>query len=131
MASFGKKSYKVYETLDPRLQDVVNLAIKIMDFSLLSGYRGKAEQDRYFKMGTSLKQFPESKHNRHPSIAVDLAPYPIDWTDTQRFYVLAGVMLACALVCKVKLRWGGDWDSDGDLQDQSFQDLGHFEIVED
>jgi len=30
----------------------------------------------------------------------------------------------------VDLRWGGDWDSDTEVRDNSFDDLVHFEIVE-
>jgi len=30
----------------------------------------------------------------------------------------------------VTLRWGGDWDRDTEVQDNSFDDLVHFEIVE-
>ena len=28
----------------------------------------------------------------------------------------------------VEIRWGGDWDGDFDLKDQTFMDLVHFEI---
>lgn len=31
----------------------------------------------------------------------------------------------------VTLRWGGDWDSDTEVNDNSFDDLVHFEIKED
>jgi peptidoglycan L-alanyl-D-glutamate endopeptidase CwlK len=32
----------------------------------------------------------------------------------------------------VKLRWGGNWDRDGEpVTDQDFQDLVHFELAED
>jgi len=60
---------------------------------------------------------------------MDIAPYPIDWKDLERFYVLAGVIMACAHEEGVKIRWGGDWDSDGDYHDSSFIDLPHFELV--
>jgi len=29
---------------------------------------------------------------------------------------------------KSRIRWGGDWDSDTDLKDNTFNDLPHFEI---
>jgi hypothetical protein len=31
---------------------------------------------------------------------------------------------------EVKLRWGGDWDSDKDTKDQNFNDLPHFELID-
>jgi peptidoglycan L-alanyl-D-glutamate endopeptidase CwlK len=61
--------------------------------------------------------------------AVDLAPYPIDWKNTKRFYHFAGIVLGVATEMGIRIRWGGDWDMDDDLDDQSFMDLVHFEIV--
>jgi hypothetical protein len=99
-----------------------------MDFTVLCGFRGKAEQERLYRLGMSKVTYPNSKHNTYPSRGVDIAPYPVDWDDAERFYMLAGVIKACAYIRKTKIRWGGDWDSDGDLHDQSFMDLGHFEL---
>jgi hypothetical protein len=28
----------------------------------------------------------------------------------------------------VDIRWGGDWDGDRSLEDQTFHDLPHFEV---
>ncbi len=41
----------------------------------------------------------------------------------------AGLVRGIAVSWGVKIRWGGDWDMDGDLKDNSFDDLVHFEIV--
>ena len=30
----------------------------------------------------------------------------------------------------IKIRWGGDWDSDNIMKDQTFNDLPHFEIID-
>jgi peptidoglycan L-alanyl-D-glutamate endopeptidase CwlK len=128
MPKFGNRSLKILGELDPRLESVLSKAIEMYDFSILSGYRLKEEQDNLFRNGLSKKKFPESRHNQWPSVAVDIAPYPVDWDDPERFYFLAGVIRACAHLCKTKIRWGGDWDSDDDLHDQSFMDLGHFEL---
>ena len=43
---------------------------------------------------------------------------------------MAGYIQATADKLGIKIRWGGDWDSDGDLDDQTFMDLGHFELVD-
>lgn len=29
-----------------------------------------------------------------------------------------------------RIRWGGDWDRDHDVKDQTFNDLVHFEVVD-
>lgn len=70
-------------------------------------------------------------HNKTPSLAVDVAPWPIDWNDKNRFYHFAGRVQGIAQMFNIKIRWGGDWDSDNDLKDQNFYDLPHFELVTD
>ena len=74
--------------------------------------------------------WPNSKHNSLPSVAVDIAPYPIDWEDTERFIQLSGAILQIAKQNGLDLRWGGDWNRDGRMTDESFRDLLHFEMVE-
>jgi len=74
------------------------------------------------------------QHNRKPSLAVDAVPYPInpDWNkDLEKICVFAGIVLAIAHRRGIKIRWGRDWDGDFDLNDQTFNDYCHFEIVED
>lgn len=77
-------------------------------------------------------------HNYEPSKAIDAAPYPIDWRSKEkvraRFYFMAGVVLAISEALfeagKIthKIRWGGDWDFDQDFEDQTFDDLPHYEL---
>ena len=71
-----------------------------------------------------------SKHNSFPSLAVDVAPYPINWSDKERFYFFAGYVKATADQMKIKIRWGGDWDGDTKVRDQTFMDLPHYELIE-
>jgi len=42
--------------------------------------------------------------------------------------MLAGVMLNAAQEMGIRVRWGGDWDGDGSTKDQTFHDLGHYEL---
>ena len=68
-------------------------------------------------------------------MATDVAPWfeekpHIRWLDTKSFYHFAGFVLGIAASMGFELRWGGDWDMDNDLHDQSFMDLVHFEIKE-
>ena len=38
-------------------------------------------------------------------------------------------MQQAAKFMNVSLRWGGDWDGDGDRTDQTFNDLMHWELI--
>jgi peptidoglycan LD-endopeptidase CwlK len=141
MFRYGGLSRARLGTADPELQRLFNAVMdkQIMDIAILQGHRGRAEQDSAFQEGASKVRWPNSRHNSVPSQAVDAAPYPIRWGDRAdpdrvkaigRFYMLAGVVLATAKELGIKVRWGGDWDMDGDIFDQDFDDLVHFERVE-
>ena len=47
-----------------------------------------------------------------------------------RFYFFGGFVLGLAVSLGIKIRWGGDWDSDREILDQNFDDLPHFEREE-
>lgn len=131
MPKFGEQSLKRLDTCDERIQKVLNEVIKHYDFMILEGTRTVEQQQQYYKEGKSKLDGinKKSKHQSYPSLAVDIAPYPIDWNDSKRFYYLAGLVIATANSMGIKLRWGGDWDSDGDFKDNTFNDLPHFELV--
>lgn len=129
MPRFSRTSIEALKTLDMRLQLVMNAAIKHVDFTILEGHRGKAEQDQAYRTGKSKVRWPNGKHNQFPSLAVDIAPYPIDWADTERFVYFAGFIMGAAAMLGVQLRWGGDWDRDTEVEDETFRDLGHFELM--
>ena len=85
--------------------------------------------------GTSIK----SKHNYLPSKAVDLYIFvlgkPSLTYDIPHLSLVAGIMIAGAAFLyeqgniQHKLRWGGNWDKDGEiLYDQEFDDLPHLEL---
>ena len=128
MPKFGNKSEKELSTCAEPLVEICRTAIQVYDFSVIYGYRNKEQQNELFENGMSKVIYPDSKHNIEPSRAVDLAPYPIDWKDIKRFYYLAGIIMSVAYLLDYKIRWGGDWDIDTDFNDQTFFDLGHFEI---
>ena len=90
------------------------------------------EQRRLFSEGKTKINGVErlSNHNHTPSRAVDIAPWPIDWSDMERFRFLGGVVLGVAGCRGLRIRWGGDWDGDGSFKDQNFNDLPHFELLE-
>jgi hypothetical protein len=129
MPSFSRRSIEALSTCDYRLIDVARRVIASYDFSVLVGHRSKDEQEEAFRTGNSTKHWPDSKHNSKPSLAFDLAPYPIDWKDEKRFHFLAGLIVQAGRDMGIRIRWGGDWDSDGDTTDQQLADLGHFEVT--
>lgn len=108
----------------------MNEVIKHYDIVILCGFRGKDEQEKAVAEGKSKVHFPNSKHNVTPSLAVDIAPYPIDWNDMKRWWHLAGYVKATAERLGIKIRQGADWDGDNDFKDQKFIDLPHVELAE-
>jgi peptidoglycan L-alanyl-D-glutamate endopeptidase CwlK len=128
MPSFSSSSQKALETAHPLLQEILQEAIKHIDFSVLEGWRSAERQDALWEQGLSKKKAGESRHNSWPAEAVDIAPYPIDWKDTERFVFLAGVVWLIGKQHGVEIRWGGDWDSDKMMKDENFRDYSHFEL---
>ena len=124
MFRFGKKSKERLKGVDARLVSVLNELIKIMDVTIIEGVRSSERQEELLKQGVSKVKY--SKHMEGK--AVDLAPYPIDWDDLERFYYMGGMIRGIGKELGINVRWGGDWDSDGNIRDQSFNDLVHVEI---
>ena len=85
MPKFSKISEERLLTCHPDIVAVCRELIKQMDVSVLCGRRTKEEQEAAYKAGRSFAHYPQSAHNRVPSHAVDLAPYPIDWNNLARF----------------------------------------------
>ena len=125
MPVLSKTSLGRLEGVDYRLQDLCHKLISYWDFSVVYGLRTESEQAKLVAQG--LSKTMNSKHLTGK--AVDLAPYPIDWNDTKRFYYFAGLVMGVASEMGIKLRWGGNWDMDYDLNDNNFMDLVHFELI--
>ena len=130
MPKFSKTSLLRLSTCDQRLQKICHEVIKKVDFSVLCGHRTKEDQDLAYARGFSKLRYPRSKHNKLPSLAVDLAPWPINWNNIQRFIDLAEVFMAEAKRQKIKIRWGADWNRNGTWKDEKFRDWPHFELDE-
>lgn len=133
MYTFSKRSREQLNTCHPKLVQVLEAAIKKIDFSVIEGHRGEAEQNRAFAEGRSRLRWPNSKHNKMPSEAVDIWPYPFKpeyWNQIEVWENLAKVVLECAEELGIKIRWGGDWNQNGDWRDEKFIDGPHFELME-
>lgn len=132
MYRFGKNSLNRIDTLHPDMARVLHraMSMQIMDFSVLETLRTFERQQRLVRTGASKTL--NSKHLKQSdgySHAFDVAPYPIDWQDTGRFYILNGIIRAAAVIEGVNIRTGADWDSDGLIKDHTFVDLPHCEMV--
>ena len=128
MAKFGKKSLEKLNSCDKRLQVIFHEVIKTVDCSVLEGHRHQARQDALYEEGKTKVKYPSGRHNALPSLAVDVAPYPIDWSDRERFTLFAGFVLGVAKGMGIDLRWGGDWNMNFEVNDNRFDDFPHFEL---
>lgn len=126
---YSKKSQSKLAQCHPLLQKVFNRVLEFTDHTIITGLRSKEEQNRLFAEGKSQLKYPAGKHNSLPSLAVDAAPYPIDWNDRERATLFAGFVLGIAAEMGIKLRWGGDWNRNFKTADNNFDDLWHFELV--
>lgn len=134
MPKFSKASEIQLASCDPRLQRVLRRAILDFDFVVVEGYRNREAQNKAFREGNSKLPWPKGNHNRFPSLAADLAPYPIDWSEGEkphlRFAFMMGVIWAAAKAEGVKIRFGMDWNRNLDMRDENFLDYGHVELDE-
>jgi len=131
MPYFSNRSMQKLFTCDERLQRIAIEVIKYLDITITDGHRSREDQERAYHAGLSKLQYPKSKHNKVPSLAMDCVPYPINYDQPEAFYYMAGYIQAVANKMDIPIRWGGDWDKDHDFYDQHFIDLPHFELIDD
>ncbi len=147
MYKFGKKSQKQLMTCHEDIQAILFEVIRTYDFSVLEGIRTAERQQFLFADGkTTLDGInKKSKHQDRGdgvSYAVDIMPYKKGTNafsgkdkDKKRFYFLMGIvkgvadMLLDRGTITHKVRFGLDWDGDHRFDDQSFDDLPHFELI--
>ena len=136
MPKFSQSSFSKLSTCHPDLQALFYEVIKTFDCVVLEGYRTQEDQEAAYKAGNTKLHWPDGKHNHLPSNAIDVSPYPIDFNNINRFYWFAGYVMGLAQKLKDEgkithgIRFGGDWDSDKDINDQKLIDLVHFELIE-
>ena len=128
MPKFSQSSLSKLSTCHLDLQWLFNEVIKYFDCTIICGRRTEADQNQAFAEGKSKLKYPNSKHNKIPSLAIDVCPFPINWKDRDRFYFFGGFVKGIACQLGINIRWGGDWDGDTDLADQNLYDLPHYEL---
>lgn len=147
---FGRKSNAKLATGCEEIRLLANRALHLSpyDFTIIWVWRGEEVQDGLFQTGASTKEWPDSKHNvmktedraghqvarnQPDSEALDFGPWvdrKIPWDDTHIFAVIAGSFFAAGIEQGIKVRWGGDWNSNGKSKgDQKLMDYGHIEVI--
>ena len=124
MYKFGRRSRERLRGVDARLINVLNELIKMMDVTVIEGLRSAERLKELLAKGATKVKY--SKHMEGK--AVDIAPYPIDWEDRDRFYYMGGMVRGIGKQLGIDIRFGGDWDSDGETKDNNFDDLVHIEL---
>tara|TARA_Y100001963_G_scaffold93365_3_gene128509 strand:+ start:5104 stop:5577 length:474 start_codon:yes stop_codon:yes gene_type:complete len=153
MPSFSKRSLGRLYTCHPDLVVVMLAAIKAQDCTVLEGVRSDERQQELYHQGKS-KLDGVTKKSKHQvksdgwSHAVDVAPWPTDWNTSDEqvrkvWLDFARLVLSIGDDLGIKLRWGGDWNSNWnyrglgpgeELEDptddpaQRFNDWPHFEL---
>jgi len=159
MPSFGNSSQLKLNTCDSDIQLICNEGIKLIDFSVITGHRTKKDQNALFPKYTKLKwpkgkhnSFP----SRAVDIAPYVKPYGTlfggkdQLLSIQNYWLgegkskglaqinafiekayarMIGHIERIAFINNIEIRVGIDWDKDYDLLDQSFHDLGHWELI--
>ncbi|MCK5642839.1 MAG: M15 family metallopeptidase [Gammaproteobacteria bacterium] len=124
----GKRSVSRLEGVHPDLVRVVKRAITYTtcDFTVLEGVRSVERQRELFEAKAT-----KIMHSRHlTGHAVDLGAWVgrrVAW-DWPLYYQIADAMKKASTKEDIPIRWGGDWDSDGDYEDETWRDGPHFEL---
>lgn len=144
MRSWSERSRKRLESCHTELQLLANEVLQIHDCSVITGHRGKEDQNRMYAEGKSKLKWPNGKHNSYPSMAIDLAPYVdgVEPWDLKYSLYFAGIVLGVADILykqdmmQHNVRWGGNWSviRDGKagartFKNTPFYDGLHFELV--
>lgn len=131
----SERSLNNLKGVNPKLVKVVKRAIELstQDFMVIEGLRTQARQDELWAQGRTkpgpIVTWTKDASTHGTGHAVDICPYPVDWTDLKKFDAIAVAMFAAAAEQGVKLRWGADWDQDGNPRERGESDSPHFELV--
>jgi peptidoglycan L-alanyl-D-glutamate endopeptidase CwlK len=136
MYTLSKRSLDRVDGCNPRIITLIKLAISRtpIDFGVawMGGKRTAEEQNKLYLEGNSKCDGYKILSKHQSGNAVDLNVF-VNSTlvdNKEMLCVIAGVMFSCASELGFEIRWGLDWDQDGDIRDNKFNDMYHFEIVE-
>jgi len=137
--ALGSRSLGNLKGVHPNMVRVVKRAIQLtkQDFLVLEGVRTKARQAELYAQGRSkpgrkVTWTMNSNHFKNSATgfghAVDICPYPVDWTKLSKFDDIADAMDKASKELGVEIRWGADWDRDGKPRERGETDSPHFEL---
>ena len=133
---WGRRSREALATVEPVLAELCGKVRDCLPFDLTvtCGERSREDQEKAVREGRSHVHWPHGRHNVEregdKARAVDIHPYPVDFSDTARYLVMHGAFMAEAKRAGVKIRHGIDWDGDGVLlTDQRLDDYPHVELA--
>lgn len=101
----------------PSLRKLILEAIKTtpIDFTVIETVRTLSQQKINVKKGVSKtlksRHIPENNKSGYCE-AIDIAPYPINWKDLNKFKILSTYIKKVASQLHINLTWGGDWGWD-------------------
>ena len=130
----SERSLERAKDVNPKLINLILLAIRRtpIDFGVawMGGKRTAEEQNQLFKEGYSQCDGYEklSKHQSGDAIDLNIFVGSKLVENKEMLCVVAGVMFSCANELGIKIIWGRDWNSNGDLRDNKFNDQYHFEL---
>lgn len=134
MFKLSKRSLDTAKDCNPKIIDLIKLAITRtpIDFGVawMGGKRTAEEQNQLFKAGNSERDGYVKISKHQSGDAIDLIVFVgnkvVD--NKEMLCVVAGVMFTCAAELGIDLRWGLDWNRNGDIRDNKFNDQYHFEL---
>ena len=140
--TFSNRSKTALASCHQDLQQIAEIALQrtAVDFAIIEGHRSLERQKMLYLAGKSKidGSNKQGKHNHNPSLAFDICAIvqgKASWRECYLAY-LGGILTAAAAELLAAgrishaLRWGGNWDGDGEIiTDQSFIDLPHFELI--
>jgi peptidoglycan LD-endopeptidase CwlK len=137
MPKFSQESFTKLSTCHHDLQVLFFEVIKHVDCKIIEGYRNQADQEAAFVKGNTKLHYPNGNHNKQPSMAVDVMPYPVNYADEKLSIWFGGFVIGIAIKLKDEgkmehsVRWGGSWDGLGKLdRTGQLNDADHFELIE-
>lgn len=130
MPGLGKRSRERLQTCTQELQELITEVSTRIEIAVLCGHRTEEDQEKAKEGGFSKVSWPNSKHNALPSNAVDISPYPLDWSNLDDFKEVYDVVMEVAKEKGLRIRAGADFDMDGDLTNNRFQDWPHYELID-
>ena len=120
------RSQEKLKECHPDLQRLFRRVDEIYPVQIICGHRNEADQNKAFEDKKSQLKFPESKHNKKPSLAVDAVPDPdrnpktISWVDVTAYEIMCFAIEQAADELDIKIRLGRDF---------KFKDYPHVELI--